>query len=91
MANEKINIGFTHLLIPKNDQKDFQCNRVTFINKGTQNVTIDGVLVLEPGQAITYFADDIREVNRTVYHINFDNENANGCKLIAVCKTVFPG
>lgn len=59
---------------------------VTFINKGTQNVTIDGIQQLIPGDShsdVNYWPEDR---NITLYDIVFDNEQLDGCFLVVVLK-----
>jgi hypothetical protein len=77
-------IGYTHIPVTTNTNKAFNCNRLTLINKGTIDATIDGKFVLSPGQSITYPAWP-GEVNRTVYNITFQS-GVNGALVIAICK-----
>ncbi len=79
-------IGFTHVTVTTNQNKSFDCNRLTFINKGTQSCTIttSSDLVLDPGQSITYPAWP-GEINRTIYSFTFPRD-VNGCLIVAVCK-----
>lgn len=72
--------------ISTNCSKAFNCNELTLINKGTQPVTIAGVLPLNPGESITYYALP-GDLNVTCYDITFQDQRAAGALLIAVVKT----
>lgn len=66
-------------------QKNFECNELTLVNKGTQIATIDAIYPLYPGESVTYVAWP-GERNEHVYAITFPS-NVNGCLVIAICKT----
>lgn len=84
MSSSKKSIGYTHIPVTGTTNKAFHCNRLTFINKGTIDVTIGDNFILSPGQSITYPAWP-GEVNDTIYSITFPRK-VNGGLLIAVCK-----
>ncbi len=79
-------ITFSHVTItsPKTE-KNFECNDITFINKGTVDATINDCFILSPGQSMTYQCWP-GEINDTIYSIVFPSPYTNGCKVIAICK-----
>lgn len=84
--DNKVTIGYDHFKMTVNTSKRFDCNEITLINQGTQNVTIGAAMVLTPGQAFTYVGRP-GEINHGVYDIIFDNQTLPGCLCVAVCKT----
>lgn len=62
-----------------------ECNTIIFSNDGTQNVTINGVKVLTPGQSMTHEGYP-GEINVTSYEIVFTNDLQPGCLLTMMCK-----
>ncbi len=84
MANTHTDIGYIHVPVTATCNKSFNCNRLTFVNTGTQPMTIDGSFILVPGASITYPAWP-HEINRTVYALTFP-AGVNGCLVIAICK-----
>lgn len=75
----------TIMPITTNANKVFACSTITMWNKGTQSVTINGVMPLAPGEAFT-FEGYPGDINMTGFNIVFTNENATGCLLICVLK-----
>ena len=71
--------------VTTNGSRQFQCNTLTMWNQGTQNVTINGQMVLYPGMAYTYEGYP-GEMLIQSFDIVFDNERANGCKLLFIRK-----
>ena len=63
----------------------FNCNDLVFLNQGIQNVTINGILVLGPGQGWS-FAGYPGEMNISSYDITFANDRENGCDLVIMQK-----
>jgi len=61
------------------------CNTLTFLNQGTQNVTINGQLLLTPG---TGYQFDLYpgEMLTQAFDIVFPNDRAAGCNLVAITK-----
>jgi hypothetical protein len=79
-------VGFAHIPITQDAHKAFDCNELTFVNTGTVNVTIANVLVLTPGQAVTYPCFHPEDLNCTIYDIVFPRPYANGQLVVAICK-----
>lgn len=86
MAKDVIKVGFAHQQIVKNAIKNFHCINLTFVNQGTQDVVIDGIITLAPNDSITYPGYDPYESNETAFNIVFTNDRAAGCKLVAIVK-----
>lgn len=79
-------VGFTHVPITQDFKNSFNCNELTFVNKGSVNVTIANVITLTPDQAITYPCFHPDELNVGTYDIVFPKPYANGQLLVAICK-----
>lgn len=62
-----------------------ECNNVTMINQGTQNVTINGTLLLRPFDSIT-FPGYPGEMNTQAYDIVFTNDRETGARLVLILK-----
>ena len=60
-------------------------NTIVFTNQGTQAVTIDGNLQIQPGQGFTYECYP-GEINVHGYDIVFTNDQAAGCRLLVTIK-----
>lgn len=56
----------------QNNFIDSNCADITFINKGTNKVTINSGLILFAGQSLNLRANP-GEIDRTKYNFNFDN------------------
>jgi hypothetical protein len=85
MANNRRSVGFTFIAVTTTKHTAFNANSVTFVNKGTVNVTIGTSFILQPGQSFTNpcWPD---EIDNTVYDIYFPSPPVNGCLLIVICK-----
>jgi hypothetical protein len=59
------------------------CNEITFINLGTNNVTINNTLTLQPTQSLS-ISGNACEVDVTNYNVNFNN--SVGSNLIVIRK-----
>lgn len=62
-----------------------ECNTVCFWNRGTQDVTINGVMLLQPGESFT-FGGYPGEMLVQEFDIIFTNDRAAGCSLNVISK-----
>jgi len=62
-----------------------ECNTICFWNKGRQDVTINGVMVLAPGESFT-FGGYPGEMLVQEFDIIFTNDREADCKLIVISK-----
>lgn len=65
--------------------KNADCNTLTFLNQGTQNVVINGQLTLTPGMGYT-FEGYPGEMNTTAYDIVFANDGMPGAFMLMIMK-----
>jgi len=77
--------GWSFLPVTKSKSINIECNDCTMINKGTQDVIINGVLLLTPGQSMT-FPGYPGEMCYQAFDITFTNDLTTGCNLILVMK-----
>ena len=61
------------------------CGDITFINTGTQPVTINAALRLLSNQSFT-FAANIGELNKTVFRFTFENVKLDTNQLTVIKK-----
>jgi hypothetical protein len=80
-----INCDFLPAIVTNTINRTFECNTLVFWNQGSQNVTIDGLYTLTPGQAYTYECYP-GEMNIRAYDIVFENDRLAGCKLVCILK-----
>ena len=59
---------------------DTNCNSLIFVNTGTSNVTIDGLL-LTPNQSLNITGNE-NEVNVKVYYFNFSGAGTNALTIL---------
>lgn len=83
--NDFMNYQWSFVPVTSTTSKNVDCSTVMFINQGTQNVEINGVLLLTPGQGFT-FEGYPGEMNTQAYDIIFPNDRLPGCKLVIVMK-----
>lgn len=83
--HDYICVDFAPIVIARDAARTFECNTLVMWNQGTQNVTIDGMYVIQPWASFTFECYP-GEMNIRSYDIHFDNERAAGCKLVCVMK-----
>jgi len=83
---ELLHVYWSHLPITKNGDVRFSdSNMVIFRNVGTVPVMIESNNPLLPGEGFTYpgFPGEVLEQG---FHIQFQDDTLNGCKLLAIVK-----
>ena len=88
-ANKYMPVDWICNVYSMTTNRNFSCNTVVMQNQGTQAVTIDGNLVINPGQGFTFECYP-GEINEHSYDIVFPNDRAAGCKLVVYCKIYKP-
>jgi len=84
-ANKYIQVDWMQQVITGTTHRRFDCNTLVLTNQGTQKVFIDVNLTIGPGQSFTYECYP-GEMNGHTFDIVFENDQASGCRLIALCK-----
>lgn len=72
MTNYKIDV----LNYFENGQVRSDCSDITFYNTGTTVITLNNALPLQPGQSITFNANN-NEIDRTIYTYSFSGAGTN--------------
>jgi hypothetical protein len=72
MTNYKIDV----LNYFQDNQVRSDCSDITFYNIGTTVITLNAALPLQPGQSITFNANN-NEIDRTIYSFKFSGAGTN--------------
>jgi hypothetical protein len=85
--NRKSYNNYTVDFVPVNETRSvtFECNNITFVNKGSNNVTLQGLLTLLPNDSLT-IPGYPGEMCVQAWDIVFSNINSNGNFLLVICK-----
>lgn len=67
-------------IFTQSSSTDSNCNSLIFVNTGTSNVNIDG-LVLTPNQSLNITGNE-NEVNVKIYYFNFTGAGTNGLTIL---------
>lgn len=67
-------------IFTQSNSTDTNCNSLIFVNTGTSNVNIDG-LVLTPNQSLNITGND-NEINVKIYYFNFTGAGTNSLTII---------
>lgn len=72
-------IGFKVFTVA--DYCSSECNAITFINNGTNNVILNNSMTLTPGQSLSINGNEC-EIDETKYLINFSSMTGSKCTVI---------
>ncbi len=61
------------------------CGDITFINQGASTLTLNGALILRPGNSIT-LPGNYNEIDITIYNVNFTQVAGLNNELVVIRK-----